>query len=192
MAFFSFQDKIFFDPDTANPRLVLSSRNTEVTLSRTAQAVADNPGRFNVLLAVLGKGGYASGRNYWEVFVANKECYHLGMTSESAQRKGQMRVSPATGFWTIIMNRQGQYFAMDGSRVAIPMQTQPLVLGILIDYKKRQISFYDANARVHMYTFTNSEPFRGKIFPFFNFCVENVENPTPIVLLTPGSFDWLQ
>lgn len=163
-----------------------------MTLSRTAYAVTDNPGRFDVLLAVLGKGGYTSGRNYWEVFVANKECYHLGMVSGSARRKGQMRVSPATGFWTVIMNRQGQFYAMDGTRVAIPMQTRPQVLGILLDYKKGQISFYDANARVHMYTFTRGEPFTGTIYPFFNFCVENVENPTPIMLLTPGSFDWVQ
>lgn len=190
--YFSSQDKIVFDPDTANPRLAFSTRNTEVTLSRTPHDVLDNPGRFNVLLAVLGKGGYSSGRNYWEVYVANKECYHLGMMSESAERKGQTVVSSATGYWTIIMNRQGKFFAMDGTRVAIPMQTRPQVLGILLDHKRGQISFYDVNARVHMYTFSNGNPFQGKIYPFFNFCVENVANPTPITLLTPGSFNWLQ
>lgn len=163
-----------------------------MTLSRTAYDVANNPGRFDVLLAVLGKSGFSSGRNYWEVYVANKECYHLGMISESAQRKGKMVASPATGFWTIILNKQGQYFAMDTTRVLIPLQTRPLVIGILLDHKKGQISFYDANARAHMYTFASGRPFTGKIYPFFNFCVENVHNPTPIMLLTPGSFDWLQ
>lgn len=163
-----------------------------MTLSRTAFDVVDNPGRFNVFLAVLGKGGYSSGRNYWEVYVANKQCYHLGMMSESAQRKGQVTASPSAGFWTVIMNRRGEFFAMDQTPVEIPMQTQPEILGILLDYKKRQISFYDATAKVKMYTFTNSQPFTGKIYPFFNFCVENVANPTPIALLTPGSFDWLE
>lgn len=161
-----------------------------MTLSRTAHAVAGNPGRFDTLLAVLGKTGFTSGRNYWEVNVANKECYHLGMISEFAQRKGQVNMSPAAGFWTVIMNRQGQFFAIDGTRVPIRMQTQPQVLGILLDYKKGDISIYDANARVHMYTFKGS--FTGKIYPFFNFCDENVGNPTPIRLLTPGSLEWLQ
>lgn len=183
---------MLFDPDTANARLAISARSTEVTLTRTTQAVADNPGRFDVLLAVLGRDGFSSGRHYWEVFVADKRCYHLGMASEFAQRKGQNRVSPETGFWTIILNRQGQFSAIDKTRVAIPIQTQPMVLGIVLEYSKRQISFYDANARAHMYTFTNDQPFTGRIYPFVSFCAENVENPTPIMLITPGSLDWLQ
>lgn len=162
-----------------------------MTLRRIPQAVANNPGRFDVLLAVLGKDGYSSGCRYWEVFVGDKPCYHLGMVSESAQRKGQNRVSPGTGFWTIILNRQGQYSAIDRQRVLLSLQTRPMTLGILLNYRKGQISFYDANARVHIYTFTNAEPFTGMIYPFVSFCAENVENPTPIMLITPGSLDWL-
>lgn len=163
-----------------------------MSLRRTPLAVADNPGRFDVLLAVLAKDGYSSGRHYWEVFVADKPCYHIGMASESAQRKGQNRVSSDRGFWTIILNRQGQYSAIDRQRVPIALETRPATLGILLDYGKRQISFYDANARVHIYTFTNSEPFTGMIYPFVSFCAENVENSNPIMLITPGYLDWLE
>lgn len=179
------------DPDTANARLGLAERNTQVFIANEVQNVQDNPGRFNVFLAVLGKTGFSSGRHYWEVSVAEKPCYHLGMASETARRRGQIKISPVTGFWTIIRNKQGQYQAMDRSRINIPVQTQPLTLGILLDYAKGQISFYDAGARRHMYSFTG-QTFRNKIHPFINFCVDTAGNTIPIVLITPGETDWIK
>lgn len=178
------------DPDTANPRLGLAARNTKVFIANEVQNVTDHPGRFDVFLAVLGKTGFSSGRHYWEVSVAEKPCYHLGMASESARRKGQMKISPETGFWTIIRNKQGRYQAMDRSRINISMQTQPVTLGILLDYENGQISFYDASARVHMYSFTG-QTFTNKIHPFINFCVDSAGNSIPIVLITPGETDWI-
>lgn len=179
------------DPDTANARLGLTARNTQAFIADEIQNVHDHPGRFNVFLAVLGKTGFSSGRHYWEVSVAQKPCYHLGMASESARRRGQIRISPNQGFWTIIRNKQGQYQAMDRTRTIIPMQTQPLTVGILLDYTKGQISFYDASSRVHMYSFTG-QTFRDKIHPFINFCVDTTGNDIPIVLITPGETNWIQ
>lgn len=155
------------------------------------QNVPDHPGRFDVVLGVLGKTGFSSGRHYWEVSVAGKLCYHLGLASESAQRRGTVRFSPATGFWTVIRNKQGQYRAIDRPPVNFPVQVQPLTLGILLDYKRGQISFYDAGTRSHLYSFVGQQ-FTDKIYPFINYCVEDVESRTPIVLLTPGSVDWIQ
>lgn len=155
------------------------------------QNVPDNPGRFDVDLAVLGSTGFSSGRQYWEVSVAGKLCYHIGMASESAQRKGTIRYNPTNGYWTIILNKQGQFRAIDRRPSVIQVQTQPLRLGILLDYRNGQISFYDAGARSHMYSFSG-QTFTDKIYPFINFCVEEVENPTPIVLLSPGSVDWIK
>lgn len=123
--------------------------------------------------------------------VAGKLCYHLGMASESAERKGSITFRPTNGFWTIVLNKQGQYKAIDKRSVIIPVETQPLTLGILLDYKKGQVSFYDAGARSHMYSFVG-QTFTDKIYPFINFCVEDIESSTPIVLLSPGSVDWIK
>ncbi|XP_051253744.1 myosin-2 heavy chain isoform X1 [Dicentrarchus labrax] len=183
--------KMTFDPNTANPRIALSADNSEMTTSMEILDVPDHPGRFDVLLAVLGKTGFSTGRQYWEVSVAGKRCYHIGMASESAPRKGTPSFSPANGYWTIVLNKQGQYRAIDRRPAAIPVQTQPLTLGILLDYKNGQISFYDAGARSHMYSFAGQR-FTDKIYPFVNFCVEEVGIQTPIVLLTPGSVDWIK
>lgn len=186
-----FTGKMTFDPNTANPRIVLSADNTEMSTSEEIQNVPDYPGRFDVALAVLGATGFSTGRQYWELSVAGKLCYHVGMASESSPRKGTITFSPTNGFWTIILNKQGQYKAVDTKPISITVQTQPLTLGILLDYKKGQISFYDASARSHMYSFVGQR-FTEKIYPFINFCVEDVEHQTPIVLLSPGSIDWIK
>ncbi|XP_044075176.1 protein MLP1 [Siniperca chuatsi] len=183
--------KMAFDPNTANPRIALSDDNTVMSTTAEMQNVPELPGRFDVVLAVLGSTGFSSGRRYWEVSVAGKLCYHLGMASESIQRKGSMAFNPTNGFWTIVLNKQGQYRAIDKIPVIIPVQTQPLTLGILLDYKKGQISFYDAGARSHMYSFVG-QSFTDKIFPFINFCVEDVDSQIPIVLLAPGPTDWIK
>ncbi|KAI3375288.1 hypothetical protein L3Q82_021788 [Scortum barcoo] len=183
--------KMTFNPDTANPRIVLSPDKTKMFTSAQVQNVPDNPGRFDVVLAALGSTGFSTGRQYWEVSVAGKLCYHLGMASESVQRKGHMQFSPRNGFWTIVLNKLGQFRAIDQSSVHIPVQTQPLTLGILLDYKKGQISFYDVGAKSHMYSF-NGQKFTDKIYPFVNFCVEDAAGPTPISLLPPTSTDWIK
>ncbi|XP_029310136.1 zinc-binding protein A33 [Cottoperca gobio] len=183
--------KMTMDPNTANPRIVLSADNSVMCTSEEMQNIPDHPGRFDTALAVLGMAGFSSGRHYWEVSVAGKLCYHLGMASESAPRRGAIGFSPTNGFWTIVLNKQGQYKAADRRAVIIPVKTQPVTLGILLDYKKGQISVYDSGTRSHMYSFVGQR-FTDKIFPFINFCVEDVESPTPIVAVTPGSVDWIQ
>lgn len=186
-----FTGKTTFDPSTAHPRIVLSADKTEMSTTMSMQNVPDNPRRFNVELGVLGSTGFSSGRQYWEVSVADKLCYHIGMASESAPKKGIVSYSPANGYWTIILNKQGQFKAIDKRSVFLQVETQPIRLGILLNYKIGQISFYDAGARTHLYTFAGQR-FTDKIYPFVNFCVEDVESPSPIVLLTPGSVDWIK
>ncbi|XP_078119451.1 LOW QUALITY PROTEIN: uncharacterized protein LOC144526109 [Sander vitreus] len=189
--FSRFTGQVTLDPNTAHPRIALSADNTRISTSEEIQNVPYNPGRFDVVLAVLGTTGFSTGRHYWEVSVAGKLCYHLGMASESAQRKGSITFSPENGFWTLVMNKQSQLKAADSKPFIIPIQTQPLTLGILLDYKKGQISFYDAGARSHIYSFVGQR-FTDKIYPFVNFCAGDVESLTPIVLLPSGSVDWIK
>ncbi|KAM7378847.1 hypothetical protein PAMP_004442 [Pampus punctatissimus] len=181
--------RVILDPDTAHPRLALSADNTQITTT-DVQNIPDNPGRFDVSLAVLGSTGFSTGRHYWEVSVAGRLCYQVGMAGESAPRRGTIITNPANSYWTILLNKQGQYKAIDRRSVIIPVKTQPLTLGILLNYKEGQISFYDAGARSHMYSFVGQR-FTEKIYPFIHFCVDEGTNKTPIVLLPPGSTDWI-
>ncbi|XP_030259441.1 interaptin isoform X2 [Sparus aurata] len=182
--------KMTFDSNTANPRVALSADYSEMSTSEELQNVPDHPGRFNVLLAALGRTGFSTGNHYWEVSVADKNCFHLGMASESAPRRGSVSFRPANGFWTIVLNKNGQYKAIDRQHITLRVERRPLTLGILLEYKKGQVSFYDADTRSHIYSFVGQR-FTDKIYPFVNLCVEDVGGPTPIVLITPGSVDWI-
>uniref|UniRef100_A0A3Q2UVQ7 B30.2/SPRY domain-containing protein n=1 Tax=Haplochromis burtoni TaxID=8153 RepID=A0A3Q2UVQ7_HAPBU len=150
-AYNSLLSKMTFDPDTAHPRIVLSDDETEMTTADFIQDVPNNPRRFDVILGALGATGFSSGKHYWEVSVAGKTCYHLGMTSESSRRKGSISFSPNNDYWTIVLDKQGQYRAIEHRRtIPIPTEIQPVTLGILLDYKKGTISFYDSGSRTHI------------------------------------------
>lgn len=181
--------KMTLDPNTAHPRVALSADRTEMSTRPDVAQVPDNPGRYDTVLAVLGSTGYSKGKNYWEVSVAGKTCYHLGMVSESAPRKGSLSYRPRNGFWTIVLNKQGQLKAIDQRITSIPIEIHPLRIGVLLDYEKGAISFYDAGSRSHLYTFTG-QVFTDKIYPFISYCVDDSANP--IVLLSPGSTDWIK
>ncbi|KAM4551026.1 uncharacterized protein PAE49_014969 [Odontesthes bonariensis] len=182
--------KMIMDPDTAHPRIALSANKAEVSTTEDPLNVLDHPGRFDIVLGVLGETGFSSGRHYWEVSVAGKNCYHLGMASESAQRKGSPSFKPAQGYWTIVLNKQGQLRAIDKKPVMIHTESLPLTLGILLDYKQGQVSFYDSGSRSHLYTFSGQR-FTDKIYAFISYCVEEVKFPLPLALVSPGSTDWI-
>ncbi|CAG5897138.1 unnamed protein product [Menidia menidia] len=184
-------NKVTMDPDTAHPRIALSADRTEVYTTEDILSVPDQPGRFDVVLGILGETGFSRGRTYWEVSVAGKSCYHLGMASESAPRKGSLSFKPSKGFWTIVLNKQGELKALDNRPARLNVEVLPLTLGILLDYDKGQISFYDSGARSYLYTFSG-QIFFDKIYPFINYCVEDVKIPSAIVLRNPGSTDWIK
>ncbi|XP_041848008.1 myosin heavy chain, striated muscle [Melanotaenia boesemani] len=185
-----FATKMTMDPNTAHPRIVLSEDKTEVSTNEFMLQVPELPGRFDVVLGVMGERGFSHGRHYWEVSVAGKTCYHIGMISESAPRKGSLSFKPANGYWSIILNKLGQLKALNIRPVGIDVALHPLTLGILLDYKVGEISFYDAGSRSHLYTFSG-QTFKDKIYPFINYCVEDTEFPSPIVLVSPGSTNWI-
>ncbi|XP_038156431.1 putative leucine-rich repeat-containing protein DDB_G0290503 [Cyprinodon tularosa] len=182
-------ERVTWDPNTAHPRIVLSANNTEVYTTNRVR-VRNNPNRFDVTLGVLGATGYSSGRHYWEVYVAEKNCYHIGMASDAARRKGSLTFRPSYGYWTIVLNKQQELKAIDRRSHTLKVDRLPVTLGILLDYEKGQVSFYDATARSHLYSFTGHD-FTGNIYPFLNYCVEDIDNSNPIVSLNPGSTDWI-
>ncbi|XP_029929809.1 LOW QUALITY PROTEIN: uncharacterized protein LOC115374818 [Myripristis murdjan] len=182
---------VALDPDTAHPRVVLSAEGTEMAIATTPQNILDSPSRFNVALAALGKTGFTQGKHYWEVSVARKLCFNIGMASESANRRGALQLRPQSGFWTITKNKQGQYRAFDTRPKPIVIQAQPIKLGVLLDYDGGTISFYDANTRAHLHSFTG-QTFAHKIYPFINACEEEPgANMNPFVFIPVSSVDWL-
>ncbi|KAL2079486.1 hypothetical protein ACEWY4_025230 [Coilia grayii] len=157
---------VTLDPDTANPYLILSADGKQVKHGDTRQNVPDTPKRFNRYSIVLGKEGFSSGKFYYEVQVKGKIRWDIGVAKESINRKGQISLSPNSGYWVIWL-KDGTYEALAGSSVPLSLKGKPQRVGVFVDYDAGLVSFYDADCWHDIYSFTNVS-FTEKIYPFFS------------------------
>ncbi|XP_029447847.1 E3 ubiquitin-protein ligase TRIM39-like isoform X2 [Rhinatrema bivittatum] len=155
---------VTLDPETANPWLVLSEDGKSVRQGDTRQNLPDSPQRFDTYVNVLGREGFTSGRHYWEVEVGDKTDWILGVCKDSVSRKGKFTLTPENGFWAVIL-RDGEYKACTSLWSQLPLSVRPRAVGILLDYQAGKVSFYDADEKSHLFTFTHT--FTEKLRPYF-------------------------
>ncbi|XP_051899636.1 butyrophilin subfamily 3 member A3-like [Pristis pectinata] len=156
---------VTFDQDTANPYLSVSKDCLTVSFSEDWKEAKDNSKRFTARLFVMATEGYQSGRQYWEVWVGNKPDWDLGVAYGSIPRNDWVTLSPSNGIWTI--GKRGQsYEANDEFPTPLEGKATALTIGIYLDRDTGNVSFYDAEAMAHIYTFQAN--FTEKIYPFFS------------------------
>lgn len=156
---------VTLDPDSANPWLQLSQDRHQVRHLGAWQDLPDHPDRFDTVVIVLGREGFASGRHYWEVQVGDKDDWYLGVARSSVNRKGRISVSTTQGYWAVAMKKGQGYRVSTSPPTLLPLDPKPKRLGVYVDYEEGQVSFYDIRALTHIYTF--KDKFMEKIFPFF-------------------------
>ncbi|MGH0170948.1 UNVERIFIED_CONTAM: hypothetical protein FKN15_059925 [Acipenser sinensis] len=159
---------VTLDPDTVIPWLTLSAEGKRVRWGETRQSLPDKPDRFDHWPCVLGREGFTSGRRYWQVQVGGNTLWRLGVSRESAQRKGRFSITPQQGYWTVEGWSGGEFTALTAPRIPLPRTLKPQKLGVYLDYEEGQLSFYNVETRSHIYTFTDMEfnP-NEKLYPFF-------------------------
>ncbi|XP_017541790.1 E3 ubiquitin-protein ligase TRIM39-like [Pygocentrus nattereri] len=167
---------VTLDPDSAHPALVLSDDGKRVTCGDTEQNLPDTPERFDDCVCVLGKEGFSSGRFYYEVQVSGKIEWELGVTTESGNRKGEIVPSPENGYWTVWL--RNEYETLSATHQA------PQKVGVFVDYEEGLVSFYDVEARSHIYSFTG-QSFTEKIYPYFCPCNNYGGNNLIPLIITP-------
>lgn len=159
--------ELTLDPDTANPRLLLSLDLKSVRLGQRAQDLPNHPRRFDTNTRVLASCGFSSGRHHWEVEVGSKDGWAFGVARESVRRKGLTPFTPEEGVWAMQLNN-GQYWA-----VTSPERT-PLNCGqlsrvrVALDLEVGAVSFYAVEDMRHLYTFRVN--FQERVFPLFSVC----------------------
>ncbi|XP_030635420.1 E3 ubiquitin-protein ligase TRIM39-like isoform X2 [Chanos chanos] len=158
---------VTLDPVTAHPNLILSDDGKDVRNGNTRQNLPDSSKRFDTCCSVLGKEGFSSGRFYYEVEVKGKTDWDLGMARESINRKGNITLNPKNGFWTVWLRNGKRYEANASPSVLLSLKHKPQKVGVFVDYEEGVVSFYDVEARSHIYSFTG-QSFTGKLYPYFS------------------------
>ncbi|XP_035620633.1 zinc finger protein RFP-like [Oncorhynchus keta] len=173
---------VTLDPDTANPYIILSTSGKEVRYQQKQQDLLDNPKRFSTCPCVIGNKGISSGRSYYEVTVKGKTKWDLGVARESINRKGTITLSPKDGYWTVALREKCKYLACTSTPVLLSLREKPQKVGVFVDYEEGLVSFYDVEARSHIYSFTGCT-FAKKLYPYLGPCANfGDENSAPLII----------
>ncbi|CAL8327111.1 unnamed protein product [Arctogadus glacialis] len=155
---------VTLDPDTAHPRLILSEDGKQVHDGGVWKELPDNPKIFTQYIHVLTRQSFSSGRFYFEVQVKDKTEWYLGVARESIDRISEILVTPETGHWTLYCDKNGLFFR-DNTFVCLPLRAELHKVGVFVDYDEGLVSFYDVEARVHIYSATGCN-FTEPLYPF--------------------------
>ncbi|XP_062904079.1 zinc-binding protein A33-like isoform X1 [Mobula hypostoma] len=159
------------DLETAGPGLVVSEDLKKVKWTRSTPDLPDTGKRFTNGDYVLGSEGFTSGRHYWEVDVAGNRWWRLGVASESVERKKGIKLTTDNGFW-IIWHQNDEINVNTSPPSRLTASSIPGRVGVYLSYESGTISFYNAENRSHLHTFTANK-FMGKLYPFFGTVDEN-------------------
>ncbi|KAL0147978.1 hypothetical protein M9458_056705, partial [Cirrhinus mrigala] len=151
---------VILDPNTSHPHLIMSDDLTSVRESKNKQLLPDNPERFDIYACVLGSEGFNSGTHCWDVEVKESQCWSVGVTTASNQRKGRDFFN--TDVWVV---QYDPYGLIDCSFNEFPVGQALERVRVYLDYDRGTVSFFDPVTNTHLHTFTST--FTDTVFPFF-------------------------
>ncbi|XP_078271832.1 uncharacterized protein LOC144602578 [Rhinoraja longicauda] len=156
---------VTLDVETAHPRLEVSEDRKRMRWTRTERILPDTGKRFTYWSSLMGSEGFISGRRYWEVEVAASRGWCLGVAAESVERKEALKLRPEHGLWSL--ERLGDRFYVNTLPESdLPAGPIPRRVGVYLSYESGTVSFYDADTKSHLHTFTGNK-FTEKLYPFF-------------------------
>ncbi|XP_028261832.1 E3 ubiquitin-protein ligase TRIM39 isoform X2 [Parambassis ranga] len=174
---------VTLDSNTAHPRLVVSEDLKSVMCGDRTQFVPNNPERFDTVVCVLGREAISSGRHYWEVDVGGKTDWDLGVAKHSVSRKGKIKYTPDNGFWFLSLRNKSNYAFRTEPSTDVHLNVPPQKIAIFVDFEKGQVSFYNVDAKLHIYTF--NDIFNESIYPFFSPCTNKSRKNSMPLIITP-------
>uniref|UniRef100_A0A670JVW7 Fibronectin type III and SPRY domain containing 2 n=1 Tax=Podarcis muralis TaxID=64176 RepID=A0A670JVW7_PODMU len=118
-------------------------------------------------IAILGNPIPFQGKHYWEVDVNENTEYRVGVAFENVSRDSYLGTSHAS--WcmrhTVKSSRHTYEFLNNGMTPEITITVPPRRIGLLLDYDKGSLSFFNTDIMQHLYTFHNH--FQDFVCPCF-------------------------
>ncbi|XP_071074464.1 tripartite motif-containing protein 5 [Dasypus novemcinctus] len=173
---------VTLNPHTANLNLILSKNRRQVRFVGPKMSEPYTP-KEHFASSVLGSQHFSSGKRYWEVDVAKKTAWVLGVCSESVgaplpfnqyagSQHAHSRFRPQGGYWVIGLQHKHEYRAYEdtASSLILSIPVPPRRIGIFLDYEAGTVSFYNVtNHGFPIYTFSKYY-FPTPLCPYFNPC----------------------
>ncbi|XP_052342040.1 zinc-binding protein A33-like isoform X1 [Oncorhynchus keta] len=152
----SYSTEVSLDPETAHPKLVISLHGDSVTYTDTWQELPELPGRFDTTLNVISLQGFSSGRHYWEIDVAGKTYWELGLTYPTISRKGRAEdcwLGRGSDSWAMEFF-DGEYTAWHGGVPhQLPVTKHLSRIGVLCSFPAGLVSFLGADSMTPLFSF---------------------------------------
>nr|XP_042698849.1 butyrophilin subfamily 1 member A1-like [Chrysemys picta bellii] len=174
-----FAVNVTLDRETAHPELWVSEDLKSVKCADITEEQPEDLDTVDSYRCVLGSERFNSGRHYWEVELKNKTMWHLGVCAESENRERYKSIAPEGGYWAIRL-WNGEYKALSTPRTTITLEMKPTRVGIFLDYKAGELSFYNLSDDSHIYTFKYSFP--GTLRPFFSPGIHGSKEDAPLTI----------
>uniref|UniRef100_A0A8C1DIP2 Uncharacterized protein n=1 Tax=Cyprinus carpio carpio TaxID=630221 RepID=A0A8C1DIP2_CYPCA len=169
------------DPNTAYPRLTLSTDLTSVSYSDLYQNLPDNPERIERYPCVLGSEGFNSGTHCWDVEVGDNTLWNVGITTASNQRKGEVFFK--SNVWHVrYMNSKYSSQSPDQPLTRFTVKEKLQRVRVQLDCDRGKVSFSDPLTNICLRSFTST--FTETVFPFLcNYCKTSPLRILPVKLI---------
>ena len=90
---------------------------------------------------------------------------------------------PEDGYWTVVLRNGNKYIAAD-PRILLSLRQKPQKVGVFVDYKEGLVSFYDVEAKSHIFSFTGFS-FTEKLYPVLCPCLNDEGKNSVPLIITP-------
>uniref|UniRef100_A0A8C6WSP8 E3 ubiquitin-protein ligase Midline-1 n=1 Tax=Neogobius melanostomus TaxID=47308 RepID=A0A8C6WSP8_9GOBI len=154
------------DPRTAHRKLRISHDNLTVERDETSSKKSHSQDRFSShsSYGVTGNVYIDSGRHYWEALIGGSTWFAVGIAYKSAPKHEWVGKNSAS--WVLSRCNNSWVVRHNGKEMPIDPSPHLRRLGVLLDYDCGCLSFYDAVASQHLYTFDIA--FSQPVCPVFN------------------------
>lgn len=159
---------VTLDPDTAHPNLILSEDLKSFCAGRKSQKLIMDDKRFDLLMCVLGREMFVTGRHYWDVAVENEGYWGVGVARRSVKRKGVEGFIRMEGVWAVVKSYGTMWMYVNPPAFnSWSIHQRIKKIRVSLNYPGGRVSFCDGERGNLLHSFSGISFAGEPICPFF-------------------------